>query len=103
MSITELSNLADKFIVKIAAQMNNILAKDLHWLEPEDQQELSDWGHDYPAKGNPSHWIKDEDIWEKAKKAVRKSWKKYKEPYAVVADVYKKMGGRVKKKKKSKK
>lgn len=101
MSIHDLTELADKFVVKIAEmQMTDLRASDLHWLEPEDQKELTNWGHDYPAKGNPSGWIANESIWEKAKKAVRKSWKKYKEPYAVVADVYKKMGGKVKKKKK---
>jgi hypothetical protein len=101
MSSEKLNHLVDEFIVKIAEmQMTDLRATDLHWLEPKDQKELSDWGHDYPAVGNPSAWIADEDIWNKAKKAVRKSWKKYKEPYAVIADVYKKMGGKVKKKKK---
>lgn len=100
----ELNFLVDQYLVKVAEYtMKDIRAKELNWLEPEDQKELSNWGHDYPAKGNPSSWIADEEIWNKAKKAVRKRWKKYKEPYAVVAAVYKDMGGKVKKKKKSKK
>jgi len=99
----DLFKLAERLMIKVAeSKMQNILAKDLDWLEPADRKELKDWGHDYPAKGNPSSWIANEAIWEKAKKAVRKYWKKYDEPYAVVADVYRKMGGKVKKKKKKK-
>ena len=43
-------------------------------------------------------WVLDEDKWEKAKKIVdRKKYKDDNSYYAVVATVYKKMGGRVKK------
>lgn len=41
-------------------------------------------------------WVKDEDIWEKAKKEV--DFSKYDEPYAVVTEVYKNMGGEIGKK-----
>lgn len=50
---------------------------------------------------NPPEWVEDEDIWERAKKAVGMNENgesdKYDEPYAVVASVYQKMGGKIKK------
>jgi hypothetical protein len=48
------------------------------------------------AKNNPPAWVADEAIWEKAKKAVEPKWDDYDEPYAVVATVYKSMGGATK-------
>jgi hypothetical protein len=45
----------------------------------------------------------DEKTWKRAKKAVKKYWKKYDEPWAVVYDVYRKMGGKAAKKSKKKK
>jgi len=45
----------------------------------------------------------DEKTWKRAKKAVKKYWKKYDEPWAVVYDVYRKMGGGKPKKKSKKK
>lgn len=44
---------------------------------------------------NPPSWALDEDIWEKAKDAVEDNWDSYDEPYAVVAAVYQKMGGKI--------
>ena len=44
----------------------------------------------------------DEKTWKRAKKAVKKYWKKYDEPWAVVYDVYRKMGGKPQKKSKKK-
>ena len=41
----------------------------------------------------------DEKTWKRAKKAVKPYWKKYEEPYAVTMYVYKRMGGKSKKKK----
>jgi len=45
----------------------------------------------------------DEKTWKRAKKAVKKYWKGYDEPWAVVYDVYRKMGGKPAKKSKKKK
>lgn len=49
----------------------------------------------------PATWIADEDLWDRAKKAVSKTYKKS-DPafYPVVVYVYKKMGGTIKKQKK---
>ena len=46
---------------------------------------------------NPPAWAASPDIWDKAEKAVDPEGKgsKYKDPYAVVSHVYKKMGGTV--------
>ena len=53
----------------------------------------------YDSKHNPASWVQDEAKWERAKEAVDPEGDgadKYDEPYAVVAAVYKRMGGRIK-------
>jgi uncharacterized protein len=45
---------------------------------------------------NPPSFVGDEDVWERAKEAVKPDWDKYDEPYAVVMSVYKNMGGSLK-------
>jgi hypothetical protein len=52
-------------------------------------------GYDPETDGNPPAWVNDEATWERAKNAVEKSWDDYDQPYAVVAHVYKAMGGEV--------
>lgn len=44
---------------------------------------------------NPPVWVRDEVIWANAKQAVRPYWERYHDPYAVVTEVYRKMGGRI--------
>jgi len=69
----------------------------------EDILHIFDWTSQATEKereDNPPSWVMDEDIWERAKKAVEPYWNRYRDPYAVVVYVYKQMGGRVKKKKK---
>lgn len=46
-------------------------------------------------KNNPPKWVADKATWVKAKKAVQPKWDDYDEPYAVVATVYKNMGGTI--------
>lgn len=53
-------------------------------------------GYDPDEDGNPPEWVEDEDLWERAKKAVEPNWDSYDEPYAVVAHVYKQMHGKFK-------
>lgn len=58
-----------------------------------------DWirmSDDVARPDNPPAWVADEDTWERAKDAVKKSWDEYDEPYAVVAHVYENMGGETK-------
>lgn len=50
--------------------------------------------------GKPS-FIADQKIWNRAKKVTKKHWKDYENPYPIVIKVYKNMGGKIKKKKKS--
>lgn len=66
----------------------------------EDLLELTD-GYDPEEDGNPPQWVEDEDTWEKAKEAVDPEGEDadYDEPWAVVAHVYQRMGGKVKSKK----
>lgn len=54
-------------------------------------------GYDSEIDGNPPAWVEDESTWEKAKEAVDPEGEgaKYDEPYAVVAHVYKRMGGAI--------
>lgn len=40
-------------------------------------------------------WVKDDDIWARAKKQVKKTWDTHDDPWAVVATIYKQMGGRM--------
>lgn len=62
--------------------------------DPELVEKLKDY--DPERDGNPPAWIEDEATWERAKKAVEPKWSEYDEPYAVVAHVYRSMGGTVK-------
>lgn len=52
-------------------------------------------GYDPARDGNPPQWATDPDKWAQAEEAVKLHWASYEEPYAVVAHVYKKMGGGV--------
>jgi len=54
---------------------------------------------DFDPEDNPPEWVQDEAKWEKAKEAVDPEGdggEKYDEPWAVVAHVYKRMGGKIK-------
>jgi len=53
---------------------------------------------DFDPDDNPPVWVADEDTWERAKEAVDPEGRggDYDEPWAVVAYVYERMGGKVK-------
>lgn len=61
-----------------------------------DSIEVMD-GYDPEVDGNPPAWVGEEDepVWERAKEAVdpEGAGAHYSDPWAVVAHVYKKMGG----------
>jgi hypothetical protein len=57
-------------------------------------EDLAGWGHMFPHPENPPAWVRDENIWERAKDRVRPNWHEYRAPWAVVAHVYEQMGGR---------
>lgn len=112
-SIEKLAELAEKYVVKIAEQHYadkappNVKADDLDWIDEETRKEIKSNGKNHEYKPfdkshNPPGAISSEKTWDKAKKAVKKYWKKYDEPWAVVYHVYKNMGGKTKKKSKKK-
>lgn len=114
MSFEKVAQLADEFLVKIAEHHYdnnpppNVKAKDLHWIDEETRQEIRENGKKeeyipFDKPHNPPGAIASEKTWNRAKKAVKKHWKKYDEPWAVVYHVYRNMGGKPKKKSKKKK
>jgi adenylate kinase family enzyme len=102
----QLLKLAERFEEKLVAEAakekaevpEDAKADDLTWLPEKERALIKINGKDahyWPS--NPPASITSEKIWDRAKKAVKKYWKKYKEPWAVVFDVYRKMGGKTKK------
>lgn len=78
---------AEEFMVKEAAEE----------VDEGGDDEIMELMEDYDEGDNPA-WAKDHGIWKKALKAVQPEGKgsdKFDNPYAVVAHVYKKMGGRI--------
>jgi hypothetical protein len=59
--------------------------------------ELIDLMTNFDPENNPPEWVTSKKTWERAKRAVDPNGKgaKYSEPWAVVAHVYRKMGGGV--------
>jgi hypothetical protein len=111
MSIDKMCQLADEFMAKIAAHNYednpppNVKASELDWIDEETRKEIKSNGKDpeykpFDKAHNPPGAIASEKTWDKAKKAVKKHWKKYDEPWAVVYHVYRNMGGKPKKKSK---
>lgn len=110
MSFEKVAELAEEFVIKIAERHyednapEDVTADDITWVDEETRKEIKNNGkNDKYLPHNPPGAIASEKTWDKAKKAVKKYWKKYKEPWAVVYDVYRKMGGKPKKKSKKKK
>lgn len=106
MSFDKVAELADQFQVKIAERHydehapQDVKSKDISWVDEETRQEIKANGKNSKyLPHNPPGAIASEKTWDKAKKAVKKYWKKYDEPWAVVYSVYRRMGGKPKKKK----
>lgn len=114
MSFAKVAELAEEFVLKVAEhhyedhEPEDKKAKDIDWIDEETRREIKENGKNHEYKPfdkshNPPGAIASEKTWDRAKKAVKKYWKKYDEPWAVVYDVYRKMGGKPKKKSKKKK
>lgn len=110
MSFDKVAEIAEEYTIKIAERHydahapDDVKADDLTWLDAGERWLIKQNGcNDKFLPHNPPGAIASEKTWNKAKKAVKKYWKKYKEPWAVVYDVYRKMGGKPKKKKSKKK
>lgn len=111
MSSNKVVELALKFLEKIAEHHYeetappDVRAKDLDWIDEETKEEIRSNGKNpeykpFDKAHNPPGAIASEKTWDRAKGAVKKYWKNYEEPWAVVFRVYKNMGGKPKKKKK---
>lgn len=87
MSFSKVAELANEFVIKIAEYQY----EDQAPADVKNSEFCADDISDLDAK-----------IWNRAKKSVKKYWNKYDEPWAVVYDVYRKMGGKPQKKKKKK-
>lgn len=106
MSFEKVAELAEEFTIKIAEQQyadkapadkkaSDFAPEEASFiksLSKQDNNQAQDENNDIDAK-----------TWKRAKKAVKKYWKKYDEPWAVVYDVYRKMGGKPATKSKKKK
>lgn len=105
MSFAKVAELADNFVIKIAEHQ--------YADSPPADKKASDFSSGEEAfinslsskDNNPAMDENDldEKVWKRAKKTVKKYWKNYDEPWAVVYDVYRKMGGKPQKKSKKKK
>ena len=106
-NVDRIAQMVDEFLVSIAEseEPQDVKAKDLDWIDEETRKEIRENGKKeeyipFDKSHNPPGAIASEKTWNRAKKAVKKYWKGYEEPWAVVYDVYRKMGGKPKKKKK---
>lgn len=109
MSFAKVAELAEQFAVKLAEHHyedhapEDKKAEDIKWITEEERHLIKENGTSPTFKPhNPPGSIASEKTWDKAKKAVKKYWKKYDEPWAVVYHVYRNMGGKPKKKSKKK-
>jgi hypothetical protein len=113
MSFEKVMALAEEFTIKLAESEYEDKApkaaksEDITWVDEETRREIRENGKakeyiPFDKSHNPPTSIVDEKIWARAKKAVKKYWKNYEEPWATVYKVYRDMGGRPKGKKKKK-
>lgn len=107
MSLAKVAKLAEEFQIKLAEQQYATKAppdKKASDFNPEEQSFIESLSKQDNNKLQDVNDLEiDEKTWNRAKKAVKKYWKKYDEPWAVVFSVYKNMGGKPKKKSKKKK
>ena len=62
-------------------------------LRVREDEQMKSWGTKYPRADNPPQWVDDKPTWERAKAQVQPYWSAYDQPWAVVATVYREMGG----------
>jgi hypothetical protein len=104
MSFDKVAELAEEFVIKIAENQYATKApadKKASDFSPEEASFIKSLSNKDSNQAQDVNLI-DEKVWKRAKKAVKKYWKKYDEPWAVVYDVYRKMGGKPTKKSKKK-
>lgn len=104
MSFEKIAELAKEFAIKLAEKQYDEsapAAKKASDFSPEEQSFIKGLSKADNNQAQDSNDI-DEKTWKRAKKVVKPYWKKYDEPWAVVYDVYRKMGGKPNKKSKKK-
>lgn len=102
MSFEKVAELAEKFVIKLAEEQYENAApadKKASDFSPDERDFINSIAKKDNNQAQDANDL-DEKIWNRAKKTVKKYWKKYDEPWAVVYDVYRKMGGKPQKKKK---
>ena len=102
MSFEKVAELAEEFTMKIAEHQYADKApadKKASDFSPEEASFIKSLSKNDNNQVQDVNLI-DEKVWKRAKKAVKKYWKGYDEPWPVVYDVYRKMGGKPAKKKK---
>ena len=111
--LTTISDLADEFVIKLAEYKYaseappHVSVDDLEGIDEKTREEIryndKQKNPEYlplDKAHNPPGAVKSEKTWDRAKKAVKPYFKKYKEPWAVTMYVYQQMHGKGKKKKK---
>ena len=102
MSFEKVADLAEEFVLKIAEHQYETSApadKKASDFSPSERDFINSLSKKDNNQAMDENDL-DEKVWKRAKKTVKKYWKKYDEPWAVVYDVYRKMGGKPQKKKK---
>src|SRR5476651_758721 len=103
MSFNRIATLAEEFILKIAEHQyantapKDVKAKDLDWIDEQTRQEIianknNEEYRPFDKAHNPPGIIADEKIWNRAKKIVKPYAKKYENKWAVIFNIYKKLG-----------
>jgi hypothetical protein len=105
MDIELISQLVIEYLTKVAEMKppKEVKCSELKELTPDERAELKGWGYEFHPKGNPPSWVAEPKKWARAKKIMKRYWKKYEEPFGSVAALY--LGnfkGKTKHKKKSK-
>lgn len=94
MSLAKVAELAEAFQIKLAEQQYATKApadKKASDFSPEEASFINSISKKDNNQAQDENDDIDEKTWKRAKKAVKKYWKKYDEPWAVVYDVYRKM------------
>jgi hypothetical protein len=90
MDIELISQLVFEYLTKIAETKppKDIKCHELKELTPSEQSQLKEWGHEFHPVGNPPSWVAEPKKWARAKKIMKRYWKKYDEPFGPVAALY---------------
>jgi hypothetical protein len=113
--LTSISDLAEEFIIKLAEYKYanepppEAKLEDLEGIDEQTRAEIkfndkhkNEEYQPFDKAHNPPGGVSSEKTWNRAKKAVKPYWSKYKNPWSTVVKVFKDMGGTFKKRKQKK-